>query len=150
MGDNLPAVNLGTGRVTLELAAGRAFTCARLDNGQVKCWGENGIGSLGVGDTIDRGGSPLEMGDNLPAVDLGAGRTALKTVAGRAHACARLDNSQVKCWGDNKFAQIGLGDNAGSRLRIGDEAGEMGDNLPAVDLGTGRTAVDLTAGAEHT
>ncbi len=30
-------------------------TCARLDNGAVKCWGSNGLGRLGFGDTENRG-----------------------------------------------------------------------------------------------
>ncbi|MEN9577128.1 MAG: hypothetical protein RJA70_137 [Pseudomonadota bacterium] len=50
MGDNLPAVNIGTGRTALALTAGNAHTCALLDNGAVKCWGENGYGTLGLGD----------------------------------------------------------------------------------------------------
>ena len=33
--------------------------------------GSNADGALGLGDTIERGSLPGEMGDNLPALDLG-------------------------------------------------------------------------------
>lgn len=35
----------------------------------------NTLGALGVGDTLDRGDGPNEMGDALPAVSLGTGVT---------------------------------------------------------------------------
>ncbi|WP_133131414.1 RCC1 domain-containing protein [Legionella yabuuchiae] len=151
MGDNLPAVDLGTGRTVKQVSAGEqegAHTCAVLDNDSVKCWGYNNQGQLGLGDTISRGDGPGEMGDNLPAVNLGTGRTAKLVVASGfsfftgGYSCAILDNDSVKCWGNNSFGQLGLGDT----ISRGDEPGEMGDNLPAVDLGTGRTAKQLTAG----
>jgi hypothetical protein len=41
-----------------------------LDNQELKCWGNNTNGQLGLGDTAARGDNPNEMGDNLPAVDL--------------------------------------------------------------------------------
>lgn len=36
---------------------------------KVKCWGSNGYGALGVGDTYSRGLYPDDMGDNLPFVE---------------------------------------------------------------------------------
>jgi hypothetical protein len=72
MGDNLPAVNLGTGRTATAIFGCLFHTCAILDNKSVKCWGYNGSGQLGLGDTNHRGDGPGEMGDNLPAVDLGS------------------------------------------------------------------------------
>jgi E3 ubiquitin-protein ligase HERC3 len=146
MGDNLPAVDLGTGRTAQALAAGYNHTCALLDDGTVKCWGWNYTGQLGLGDTSDRGDAPLEMGDDLPAVDLGTGRTAQALAAGYLHTCALLDDGTVKCWGRNNSGQLGLGD-TGDRGQV---IGEMGDDLPAVDLGTGRTAQALAAGEFHT
>jgi alpha-tubulin suppressor-like RCC1 family protein len=146
MGDNLPAVDLGTGRTAQALAAGEFHTCALLDDGTVKCWGWNYTGQLGLGDTSDRGDAPLEMGDDLPAVDLGTGRTAQALAAGYLHTCALLDDGTVKCWGRNNSGQLGLGD-TGDRGQV---IGEMGDSLPAVDLGTGRTAQALAAGEFHT
>lgn len=146
MGANLPSVDLGLGRTALQITAGRAFTCARLDDGTVKCWGHNSTGQLGQGDTQNRGDQAGQMGASLPAIDLGAGRTALQISAGAAHACARLDNNSVKCWGNNPTGELGIGD----VVRHGDEAGEMGANLPAVDLGAGRTALELYAGNQMT
>jgi len=32
------------------LTAGRAHVCALLDTGDVRCWGDNGQGQLGLGD----------------------------------------------------------------------------------------------------
>ena len=43
----------------------------------LKCWGYNFYGQLGLGDTNDRGDQGGEMGDSLPSVDLGSGRTAV-------------------------------------------------------------------------
>ncbi len=146
MGDSLPAVDLGVGRTATALSAGGDHTCAILDNGTVKCWGDNSDGALGLGDAVNRGDGAGEMGDNLPTVPLGAGRTATAIAVGEFHTCARLDNGAVKCWGANDSGQLGLGDDA-SR---GDNPGEMGDNLAAVLLGTGRTAVAVSAGAGHT
>ncbi|MCX5789600.1 MAG: hypothetical protein NTX64_14010 [Elusimicrobia bacterium] len=130
--DTLTPVDLGTGRTAAKIALGEAHTCALLDNGQVKCWGDNTYGQLGLGDTTKRGDNPGQMGDNLSTVSLGSGRTATAITAGRYTTCALLDNGRVKCWGRNALGELGLGDTADR----GDGAGEMGDSLPALDLGT--------------
>jgi len=146
MGDFLPAIDLGSGRTATAITAGDSHTCALLDTGQVKCWGGNGGGRLGLGSTTARGDGASEMGDDLPTVDLGTGRTATAVTAGDSHTCALLDTGQVKCWGDGSFGRLGLG----ASTSIGDHANEMGDTLPAVDLGTGRTATAITAANRHT
>ena len=146
MGDNLLAINLGAGRTATAVSAGDQQTCALLDNGTVKCWGYNVFGQLGLGDTNNRGDVAGEMGDNLPAINLGSGRTATAVAAGSTHTCALLDNGTVKCWGYNVFGQLGLGDTSNR----GDAAGEMGDSLPPINLGAGRTAIAITAGALQT
>ena len=105
-------------------------TCARTFDGAVKCWGSNGSGELGVGDTMERGREPGQMGDALPAVDLG-GLRATSISAGRYCTCALLDDRSLKCWGQNLAGNLGLGD----IKRRGDDPGEMGDALPFVDLG---------------
>jgi alpha-tubulin suppressor-like RCC1 family protein len=84
------------------------------------------------------------MGDHLPAIDLGVGRTAAALTAGGSHACAWLDGGVIKCWGRNQDGQLGLGD-ADNR---GDGPDEMGDHLPTIDLAEGVLAV--AAGLGHT
>src|SRR5205809_549964 len=83
---------------------------------------------LGLGDKVARGGQPSDLGDALPAVDLGTGRSAIALSAGESHTCALLDDAAIKCWGANDVGQLGLGDTQ-SR---GDDADELGDRLPAV------------------
>jgi alpha-tubulin suppressor-like RCC1 family protein len=147
MGDNLTAVDLGSGRTATAIAAGSQHTCAILDNESVKCWGSNASGQLGLGHTNNRGDASGQMGDNLTAVDLGTGRTAKAISTGDSHTCAILDNESVKCWGLNDEGQLGQNTDD-SR---GDESGEMGDNLTAIDLrSTGRTAASITTGDKHT
>ncbi|MEO1055868.1 MAG: hypothetical protein AAFY28_03045 [Actinomycetota bacterium] len=144
MGDNLPFVDLGTGRTAREITAGSHHVCALLDNGDVKCWGSNNHGKLGLGDMENRGDDPGEMGDNLPAVDLG-NRRAVAIAAGGDHTCALLNDTTLRCWGRGSNGQLG----SGSSDDIGDDPGEMGDSLPAVDLGSGRRTVSFAVGGSH-
>ena len=132
-GDGLSAIDLGSGRTAIAISASGTTACAVLDNGSLKCWGSGTSGSLGQGDTTTRGDGAGEMGDSLPAINLGSGRTAIAVTTGDGSptTCARLDNHGVKCWGSNTAGKLGLGD----ILPRGDGPGEMGDNLPYVDLG---------------
>ena len=106
-GEMLRPVSLGARRV-VDVAAGRDHTCVILDHfpGDVKCFGRNSAGQLGLGDTRDRGGSPGDLGENLPVVNLGSGCTARQVVLGVRHTCARLNTGQVKCWGSSYYGQV--------------------------------------------
>ena len=141
MGDNLPTVDLGPGRSAKSIATRHEHVCAILDDDSVKCWGGNDYGQLGYGDTQNRGDC-----DTLPAIDLASGRSAKFIAAGGYHTCAILDDGSVKCWGRNYYGQLGYGDTQNR----GDGAGEMGDNLPSVDLGPGRSAKFISASKLHT
>jgi alpha-tubulin suppressor-like RCC1 family protein len=145
MGDSLPAVDLGAGRIAVSLAAGAGHTCALLDDGSVKCWGQSLHGELGSGNKTSRGIGPHEMGDELPNIDFGTNRFAVSISAGQDHTCAVLDDGSVRCWGLNDHGQLGLGDTDDR----GDDPGEMGDALPSVDLGENRVVLALQAGAYH-
>ena len=141
----LTGINLGTGRTATAIATGEHQNCVVLDNGAVKCWGRNTYGQLGIDNTNHRGGNHGAMGDNLPAVNLGTGRTATAIAAGHNHSCAVLDNGAVKCWGLNNYGQLGI-DNTQNK---GNNQGDMAQ-LTGIDLGTGRTATAIAAGNLHT
>ena len=71
---------------------------------------------------------------------------ALQVAAGEGHTCAIQTNGSVKCWGANWVGQLGYGDSTDR----GDNAGEMGTDLPIVDLGTNHTATQISSGFAHT
>src|SRR5438876_11555441 len=85
-----------------QLALGSSHTCAIFGGGAVRCWGDNGSGQLGRPPSFD----PLAE----YSVDLGTDRRAAGVYAGQLHTCAILAAGAVKCWGDNSFGQLGLGD----------------------------------------
>jgi len=158
MGNNLQPIDLGMGRTARQIAAGQFDTCAVLDDGTAKCWGDNLSGQLGqdqLAPMASLGDSPGQMGDNLPVISLGTGRTALVVsvngdpVNDRAAACAELDDQTMKCWGDNSTGQLGQG-NTATMPNIGNLPGEMGDNLPPIDLGGSSTAIDIGSAFYHT
>jgi len=123
---------------TIPITAGSAYSCFMLDNGSVKCWGENNLGQLGLGDIIIRGDNSSDMGDNLTIVDLGSGRTATSITTGTGYTCVLLDDDSVKCWGWADFGQLGAGKT--------DEYDEPPDLK--IPLGTGITAI--ASGYFHT
>ena len=145
MGYTLPVINLGTGRRAIQIGAGDRFTCALLDNGAVKCWGYNYYGQLGQGARGNLGDDPGEMA-GLAEISLGG--IAVAIAVGSSHACAILESGSLKCWGRNSDGQLGVG-NASDQ---GDAAGEMGSSLAAVNLSgiTTRTAISVAAGNGHT
>jgi alpha-tubulin suppressor-like RCC1 family protein len=144
MGGNLAFVNLGTGLVATDLAAGANHTCALFTNGNIKCWGRSQYGQLGYENTNNIGDGGGEMGDSLAYVNVGTGRTVSKLYAGQSETCAILDNNDLKCWGYNNHGQLGQG----MVQSIGDQANQMGDNLNPIDLGTGHYATTVAIGVD--
>jgi hypothetical protein len=120
----------------IALAVGDVDVCVILDDHKAKCWGLNGYGQLGTGDATPRGRTPQEMGDALPTVALGAGRTARQISLGHYGMCALLDDGEAKCWG----ALVGIPPAAqGSQDRTGDA-------LQALPVPAGRRIASITAG----
>eukprot|EP01043_Picozoa_sp_COSAG02_P038455 COSAG02_NODE_2965_length_7644_cov_1362.789927_10_plen_272_part_01 len=121
------------------LATGFSNTCAVVENGSLTCWGSNQYGMLGAGDDAPARVEPSPK----VYVDLGTGRKAVGVTVGVSHACAILDEGSLKCWGANRAGQLGDGSRYGS-------ASDFSSTPVSVDLGTGRTAVEVAAGYEHT
>jgi len=83
-------------------------SCGILNDGTLKCWGDNYYGQLGIGVT----GNNFKPKLLTTVVNLGAGRTAQAVTLGPEHTCAILDDDTVKCWGGNGKGKLGYGDNS--------------------------------------
>ena len=81
----------------VELAAGVNFTCARIEDGQVSCWGDDAVGQLGNGIA---GGSPTPS--TVSGID-----EIVQVTATWQTACARQMNGALYCWGENTAGQVG-------------------------------------------
>lgn len=119
----------------VQVAVGR-HSCALLAGGDVQCWGSNGYGQLGIGNTnFDTSMLPVDFGrvtfdEKVTQIDVG-----------RYFTCALLITGTVRCWGFNNIGQLGVGhtDN------IGDD--ELASDGAAVEL-PGK-AVQVATGYDH-
>jgi len=95
------------------VAAGSTSTCALVEDGAadtIRCWGENQYGKLGAGTGVIQ--PPAGAISHLPVAvvnetetGLLAGVTAIATA--NQHACAVLQDTTVRCWGQNYDGQLG-------------------------------------------
>ncbi len=122
-----------------QVAAG-PHSCALLDTGQVRCWGNNANGQLGYGHTNVLGDEPFEM----PTADVQLGQAARYVAVGQvytasSHTCAVLADGAVRCWGQNNVGQLGLG----HKNSVGD------DELPTKNVPLDEPALAVAAGGHH-
>ncbi len=116
-----------TNGYNISMASG-AQTCALLETGALKCWGDNEFGQLGLGTAS----ATLEKSP----VDVPLAPTAVEIVMGRYHVCVRTAVGAVHCWGRNELGQVGDGTKA-------QRAAPTLVQLP-------RAAVHIAAGGLHT
>ncbi|MFO0631358.1 MAG: hypothetical protein U0168_00755 [Nannocystaceae bacterium] len=129
--ESLSNLRVGLGGAAIAIDAGRAHTCALVDTGEIKCWGDGTGGKLGQGGTMDLGDTEATLPtaiDPVP-VDDGVGATVLGIATGGDHSCARLDGGRVRCWGAGAKGQLGYG----NPMALGDMPGER----PAGDVPVG-------------
>ncbi|WP_037583321.1 RCC1 domain-containing protein [Stigmatella aurantiaca] len=98
----LSAGDVNTGGKVFQVAMGQHHTCALLNSGSVKCWGNGGGGRLGYGNTVDYVSPPSAT------VNLG-GAIAFQIAAGYSHSCVQLSTGAARCWGTNNYGQLGYG-----------------------------------------
>ena len=93
------------GSKAVQISAGSSSTCAIFDGGEIKCWGDNGNGQLGTGNTISS--------NSLQLVIVEPHLTASQVSVGYGFACALFHDGSPRCWGYNGYGQ--LGDNSATQ-----------------------------------
>ncbi|MEM7154434.1 MAG: hypothetical protein AAF799_16425 [Myxococcota bacterium] len=121
-----------------QVAVGVGHTCVLLTGGELRCFGWNDYGQLGLGDTDRRG--LLETAMDVEPVPLGA--PAIYVAAGNRSTCAVLQGGTVRCWGQNTNHYLGL---PGLTEDLGDD--EAITRWPEVDVGGPAQSVHM--GGSH-
>ncbi len=145
-GDNeaitsVQSVGLGSAIATIGSGSGSVHTCAALESGDLKCWGQATNGKLGIV------GQATNIGDNeslatSPVTDVGA--TVLQVETGQSHSCARTNLGTVRCWGSQANGATGYGTGSANPI--------IGDNeTPASvgDVGLSDFVSDIAVGWVH-
>jgi alpha-tubulin suppressor-like RCC1 family protein len=98
---SVPVDVVGLSGGARSIAAGWGHTCALTVRDGILCWGSNKYGQLGDGTAKETRGS-------IGAVaGLSSGVEALSASGGQS--CALTTGGGVKCWGSNKYGQLGDG-----------------------------------------
>lgn len=89
------------------ISMGDQTGCVVMRNGKVKCWGSNGNGQIGMGDTTNRETPTLASALSLSDVTSGNDFSVSISAAG-LHSCGFFKTG-FKCWGDQTSGKLGNG-----------------------------------------
>ena len=114
----------------IQVSAGATHTCALLNDGSIKCWGQGSQGQLGNGSVA---------GDHSLPVAVSGITSATQITMGGRHSCALLSDNSIKCWGFGYYGQLGDG-----------SEGMAGTKSLPVSVSGINTASTVSAGGFHT
>ncbi|HEX5037730.1 MAG TPA: DUF4215 domain-containing protein, partial [bacterium] len=154
------AGDVPVGGKVVQITAGDTHTCALLQTGAVRCWGEGRFGRLGYSDNIisisqvgDLGNTP----DTVPQVvgDADVGNHIVQVSAGGATTCVLYDTAQVRCWGLGEAGRLGYADTFKNVLPFLDLNENLGDATNEMTNFTGFVPVgflveQISVGSSHT
>lgn len=133
--DEVPAAagDVEVGGFVSQVAMEFDVTCVLLEQGAVKCWGDNFAGRLGYGheDPV------VELPAELPTIDIGG--LAVAVAIGGSRTCVILDDAMVRCWGHG--ANGVMGHPGVDQVRVPTE-------VPPIDVGG--PVRQLALGSHHT
>ena len=137
-----PVDVLGLGGPVTAIAMGWSHTCVLTPAGGVKCWGGNSSGQLG-NNTTTNSLTPVDV------VGLASGVAAI--AAAEESTCALTTTGALKCWGRNRYGELGDGsDNTDTatwmRLAPVDVVG-LASGVAQVSMGGNHTCARTTTGA---
>ncbi|MFY0540730.1 RCC1 domain-containing protein [Nannocystis pusilla] len=153
IGDDETPASMGDvpiGGFVTQLVTGVAHTCALLDTGGVRCWGEHDFGGLGYGPAIE--GEAAIGDDETPASlgDIPLDHPAIQIAAGYDRTCALLDTGALRCWGYNVYGALGIASPlTDTKFMTPVELPDVlvGGDVAAIALSFEQTCAILTTGA---
>jgi alpha-tubulin suppressor-like RCC1 family protein len=131
-----PAAVSGLSSGVTAVVAGGYHSCALMNDGSVKCWGQNESGKLGDGTTANRL-TPVAVSG------LSSGINAI--FLGVHHSCALTSAGAMKCWGDNSSGQLGDGTTTNRMTPI--NVTGLGSGVTAIAVGQYNTCAVVSGGA---
>lgn len=132
MGFNLPFVKVGDSLKVDQVSIGLFHTCVHVNDNQVKCWGQNVYGQLGLGINNNQiADTPETTPDHYNFIDFGTQSYPTVVISGAYFTCSLMENKKVKCFG---MYESGSGEYDVPKA-YGLTSTDMGDNLPFVELG---------------
>ncbi len=96
-------VSFGPADSVVALSAGGQSACATLKTGEVKCWGDDSSGQIGLGLS-----SAVTPNSTSPSLALALGYDGRMVVQGPTHTCILKAAGELYCFGSNSKSQLGL------------------------------------------
>ena len=94
---DLPHHLSALGGKATSLVTGRQHSCALLDSGMARCWGDNSFGQIG-----NNGWNDMYLPTDVVTL------SNLESLsAGKEHSCAITESKRLHCWGRNHMGQLG-------------------------------------------
>jgi alpha-tubulin suppressor-like RCC1 family protein len=135
----------------VSVSAGSAHTCAVLQSGAVKCWGQNNEGQLGNGTSGGTSTTPVDVIVSTGGTQALLGN-AVSVSAGSSHTCAVTSAGGAYCWGSNMYREIGNNvssarETIGAAVVASPGSGSPITNAAGISAGTYFSCVLRTTGA---
>ncbi len=122
------------------VAVGDNHSCALVAGG-VMCWGDNGLGQLGVAN-VAFSATPIWV------ANLGAGSGVSAIRANGTNSCAIANGGQW-CWGDNYAGQLGIGASAGMTSSVPMQPAGFAAGVEDIAIGGGYFICALQGGTVY-
>jgi alpha-tubulin suppressor-like RCC1 family protein len=120
------------------VAVGELHTCALLNTGGVKCWGNNDDGQIG-----NNAQSSTAVLAPTDVVNATSGIVAIS--AGAYHTCALTTGGGVKCWGDNVTGGVG-NDTSSNDVLTAQNVYGLTSGVKQITTGLGHSCALTTSG----
>ncbi|MBN9162283.1 MAG: hypothetical protein BGO98_00585 [Myxococcales bacterium 68-20] len=128
-----PRILSGLASVT-SASVGDGNTCARVENGDVFCWGAPELVNAGMADGGGGSSDPITQPTRVGAVP------AAKSIAvGTGFACATASDGSLSCWGKNANRELGRGSSTSDTIEPPAKALLIAQAVATAVPGVGRT-----------